>query len=91
MALTAGLFACVAVIVILVINRRNFNGQNNQLLTSKDFQLFIQTTAVFILALTHVGTWNLVSNPSVYLLAILNLEWILVCALLPYLNIVMCS
>ncbi|KAI6170629.1 hypothetical protein M3Y97_01129300 [Aphelenchoides bicaudatus] len=51
----------------------------------------MQTTVVFILAITHVGTWNLFPNPDLYLLSVLNMEWVLVCALLPYLNLAMSS
>ncbi|KAI6231985.1 hypothetical protein M3Y95_00439200 [Aphelenchoides besseyi] len=87
-ALSIGLISSLFVMITVICNRRAVN-ENTRLLTAKDFRLFIQTTIVFLLAITHVGTWNLVSDPNVYLLAVLNMEWVLVCALMPWLNIAM--
>ncbi|KAI6209862.1 hypothetical protein M3Y96_00266000 [Aphelenchoides besseyi] len=87
-ALLTGLISSLFVMIIVICNRRAVN-ENTRLLTAKDFRLFIQTTIVFLLAITHVGTWNLISDPDVYLLAVLNMEWVLVCALMPWLNIAM--
>jgi hypothetical protein len=44
------------------------------LITARDLRLFIQTSAVFILAITHVGTWNLAPSPGLYLLSVLNVS-----------------
>jgi hypothetical protein len=36
----------------------------------------MQTSLVFILAITHVGTWNLAPNPGLYLLSVLNVSFL---------------
>jgi hypothetical protein len=93
--------------LIQKFKRRTLNNKGGRvsLLTAKDLRLFIQTQLVFVLAITHVAMWNLWPGPDIYVLAgefkskfknnsiplVLNMEWVLVCALMPWLNIFMSS
>ncbi|KAI6180211.1 hypothetical protein M3Y98_00695300 [Aphelenchoides besseyi] len=78
-----GGFLCIITALILIYRRSHVG--------SMELRLFAQTCLIYFLSISNIILWNLDWNGRVKVQALLNFEWILICILPPYLNLIMSS
>lgn len=55
--------------------------------SSMELRMLAQISLTYLLAISNIWLWNLLADSPVEIQALLNFQWILICGLPPYLNI----
>jgi hypothetical protein len=56
--------------------------------SSMELRMLAQVSVIYIMAISNILLWNIFNEAPVEFQALLNFEWILICILPPYLNII---
>ncbi|KAI6185018.1 hypothetical protein M3Y97_00659300 [Aphelenchoides bicaudatus] len=82
-----GFVLCVMVIAVMAYRRRTKAVSNRLSNASMEFRMLAQVSVIYLMAISNILLWNIFNEAPVEYQALLNLEWILICVLPPYLNI----
>ncbi|KAI6173126.1 hypothetical protein M3Y98_01048700 [Aphelenchoides besseyi] len=88
--LGAGLIACFVVVISMMLKRRD-QSTDRRLFKPLEIQLFAQTSTIFVIAIIYTVMWYVIPQGSenLHILALVNLDQIVINALSPYLNLIM--